>query len=258
MELSKRLSVVAELLREQRVADIGSDHALLPVYLIREKLATAVVAGEYNPGPLAAARRQVKAAGLSGRVDVRGGDGLEVLVPGEVEAICLAGMGGGLIRDILEKGRREGKLEGVRELVLQPNIGAELVRAWLVRHDWYLDAERILEEDGKIYEVLRASRPAESRSLNARLYADGALVLGGGRALPGRQLYRLGPWLLREAGAVWRRHWESEQAKLERVAAGLGKASGPEAKDKAREVQVQIETIKEVLACTSKDKPSFN
>lgn len=101
-------------------------------------------------------QKNVQAEGLAEKITVRMGDGLEVIQPGEVDCITIAGMGGALISSILENGNT--KLGSVKRLVLQPNISAISIRKWLIENNWELVTEEILEEDGKIYEILVAEQ----------------------------------------------------------------------------------------------------
>src|SRR5690606_36243831 len=105
-------------------------------------------------------------------VHVRLGNGLEAIEPGEVDVIVIAGMGGSLIAQILAAGVQ--KLAGVSRLVLQPNVGEPLVRAWLAENGWRLAEEHILEEDERIYEVLLAV-PAKSEQDAEKVYEPFAL-----------------------------------------------------------------------------------
>lgn len=260
--ISKRLETIAALVSPQhRVADIGSDHALLPVYLLQSGKSSAAIAGELNEGPYKAACRQVAAAGLQQSIAVRQGNGLEVLRPYEADTITIAGMGGGLIRDILEAGRVSGKLEGVRELVLQPNVGEEFVRRWLVAHHWVLRAERIVLEDGKIYEIMHATvakDAQEAAAENEKLYDAGFWEQAYGPKLRSELLYMMGPWLLRRPDAVWRRKWEGEIAKLEKIQLQLSRSDLPESREKLVQLEQDTNEIKEVLACLQTDIPSFS
>ena len=92
MKLSNRLQQIHDQIPEgSRMADIGSDHALLPVAAIRSGKAVSAVAGEVNSGPYEAASKQVSDAGLEAQITVRRGDGLDVITAGEVDVITIAG-----------------------------------------------------------------------------------------------------------------------------------------------------------------------
>ena len=138
------------------MADIGSDHAYLPIYLVQRGQVIGAVAGEVNEGPYRGADQHVRSFGLAGRISVRKGDGLAVIQPGEVACITIAGMGGGTIKEILSAG--ELKLQGVSRLVLSPQGDGDTLRRWLQAHGWMIVDEDMLIEDEKIYEIVVAER----------------------------------------------------------------------------------------------------
>ncbi|GGN96686.1 tRNA (adenine(22)-N(1))-methyltransferase [Saccharibacillus kuerlensis] len=256
MKLSERLNTICSLIPSgSRLADIGSDHALLPTYAVMEGRAVSAVAGEVNQGPYDAACRQVAEAGLANKVEVRLGDGLAAIQPGEVDVVAIAGMGGALIVRILTEGKE--KLDGVKRLILQPNVGEDLVRRWLLEEGWLLTSETILEEDGKIYEILTGDRSSSAEEENARLYAD-TTVGQPPVNLDREQLLEFGPFLVREASPVFRDKWAGEISKLQRVAGSMGRSDSEEAKGKREALERHIEFLKEVLVCLPKDKPLSN
>jgi tRNA (adenine22-N1)-methyltransferase len=257
LKLSKRLQAIADFVTTGfRVADIGSDHGMLPVYLLQAGKCPAAIAGELNRGPYEAAVKQAAAAGLSQRLSVRQGDGLAVLQPGEADTITIAGMGGSLMSGILEAGRLAGKLEGVRELVLQPNVGEDLVREWLLQHNWFLQAETILEEDGKIYEVLHAAKTADAREQNERIY-DGAFLQVPYTGEQKQAIIKaMGPYLLRRPLPVLHVKWRQELAKLAGICERMSGSALPESAAKLEQFRAQIRTIEEVLQCLQTDTPS--
>ncbi|WP_409341313.1 tRNA (adenine(22)-N(1))-methyltransferase [Paenibacillus sp. MBLB4367] len=235
--LSKRLALIARLVPAgSKLADIGSDHALLPVFLCQQGTVVSAVAGELNPGPYAAAQKQVTDAGLSDRIEVRRGDGLAVIAPGEADVVTIAGMGGSLIASILSAG--EAKLTGTSRLILQPNVGEEQVRRWLFEHGWALADEYIIEEDGKIYEVLVAERRSDAEVFNAALYEEAKQGLG----------FKMGPYLLKNPSPVFVSKWESELVKLKRIVRQLGESELEASADKQAEFQAEIADIERVLA----------
>ncbi len=210
-KLSERLERVANFVPQgSRLADIGSDHAYLPCYLAKKSKITFAVAGEVAAGPLESAQRQVLADGLTEIISVRMGDGLEVLEPGEVDCITIAGMGGALIASIIDKGKQ--KLDLVKRLVLQPNISAITIRKWLVENSWELKAEEILEEDGKIYEILVAEKGKPFNPYKK----DPELEL------------LLGPFLLKKKTEVFKKKWRMEIDNWKRICEQLEKAAPTE------------------------------
>lgn len=140
------------------MADIGSDHAYLPIYLLERGIITGGVAGELNEGPFRGAERNVRARGYADRLAVRRGNGLAVVEPGEVDVITVAGMGGGTIREILAAGVE--KLAGVQRLVLSPQGDSDGLRRWLLGQGWMIIAEDLLIEDDKLYEIIVWERGA--------------------------------------------------------------------------------------------------
>ncbi len=235
------------------MADIGSDHALLPSYLAEQGTIVKGVAGEVNAGPFEAASKQVRFAGLAHVIDVRLGDGLAVIERSEVDVITIAGMGGVLIASILEAGK--AKLEGVKRLVLQPNVGEDAVREWLLANGWSLLNERILEEDGKIYEILTAELGSSEEA--DQLYKP--LQLNENVVVSREMLITMGPHLVQQCPEVWVRKWRLELDKLEKVCSQLKLSQMETAREKEARIREQINRIEEVLsACSPKVKPSFN
>ncbi|MDU0201663.1 tRNA (adenine(22)-N(1))-methyltransferase [Paenibacillus sp. MAH-36] len=253
VKLSKRLQMIADRVPVgSKVADIGSDHALLPTFLAQQGMIVFAVAGEVNPGPFEAATRQVLESGLSKKISVRSGDGLAVIEPGEVNVITIAGMGGSLMASILEAGKQ--KLEGVTHLILQPNVGEDQVRKWLLAEGWNLVAEAILEEDGKIYEILTATAgSAQDKNSQEALYAE--RTLSGGIVVSKERLLQMGPYLLEEAPEVWFSKWDSELKKLAMIEGQLKLSTAEASAVKAEQIAQEIKDIKEVLACLQKVKP---
>ncbi|MHA0855811.1 tRNA (adenine(22)-N(1))-methyltransferase [Paenibacillus sp. CMAA1364] len=256
MKLSKRLQYIMEQMPEgSTFADIGSDHAMLPVAAIKSNKVLRAVAGEVNAGPRDAALRQVASAGLQDQISVRLGDGLDVIAPGEVEVITIAGMGGALIASILEQGI--DKLEGVTMLILQPNVGEEIVRRWLLDHHFVLLSEHIMEEDRKVYEILTAVPEESDATLltNSEVYQEYDIAHVDGSVKVTKEIQiRMGPWLIKENNMIFRTKWLSELDKLNRVVRSLGTSTLSSSQDKIKNFQQEMNQIKEVLACLPKDK----
>lgn len=255
VKLSKRLQAIADCVPQgARIADIGSDHALLPVFLAEQGRVSYAVAGELNEGPRDAAMRQVQAAGVSAAVNVRLGDGLSVIRPGEVNTVTIAGMGGSLIAHILDDGRE--RLTGVSRLVLQPNVAEDQVRRWLLEHDWLLESERVIEEDGKFYAILSAALHPEADVKNEQLYAP--RTLENGLTVEREELLQLGPLLAANPEEASIRKWEAEIAKLDHIIAGMSKGGTAAAAVRQAELEAERDRMKEVVQCLQMPKPSSN
>ena len=153
IELSKRMQSVADMIQPcDAVGDIGCDHAFVSIYLVEQRRAKRVIASDVRRGPIAIAKRNIEAMNLSDQIEIRMGDGLDTIVPGEVNAVVLAGMGGMLMIDILERG--EEVVTRCDQLVLQPQSDIEKVRRYLVEKGYHLADEQMLIDAGKYYNLL--------------------------------------------------------------------------------------------------------
>lgn len=229
--LSKRLSAVADFIpKGAKLADIGSDHAYLPCHVVKAGKVTYAIAGEVVEGPFQSAKKQVEMEGLSNQINVRKGNGLEVIDVGEVECITIAGMGGALIATILEEGK--GKLDGVKRLVLQPNISAISIRLWLLENGWSLTDEAIIEEDGKIYEILVAEKGDPKSAYTENIECE----------------LLFGPFLSKQKNEAFLQKWTGERNNWERILNQLGQSKQTEEKlEKELELKKKISMTKEVL-----------
>lgn len=162
--LSKRMEAVVNLVSPQSftVADIGCDHAYVSIALIEREIADRVIAMDVRQGPLRIAEGNVKAANLEAKIDLRLSDGLEKLMPGEVDTIIMAGMGGLLVKRILEQGRNILGVEKPPVLILQPQSDLTAVRIFLYSIAYHIVQETMLIEDGKYYTVMRAEPGADT------------------------------------------------------------------------------------------------
>ncbi|MBC7324419.1 MAG: SAM-dependent methyltransferase, partial [Moorella sp. (in: Bacteria)] len=131
MRLPKRLAAIAEFVPPGKVAaDIGTDHAYLPVYLVQTGRSPRVIATELNEKPWMRARFWVSSFHLEDKIEVRLGAGLQVLSPGEVQVVVVAGMGQNTIRELLAA--TPAVLYRLERLILQPMSDAGNLRLWLV------------------------------------------------------------------------------------------------------------------------------
>ncbi|MCF4997189.1 tRNA (adenine-N(1))-methyltransferase [Pseudomonas syringae] len=156
--LSMRLErVAAQVPMGTRLADIGSDHAYLPVALMRRGTIKAAVAGEVALTPFYAAERTVRENDFAQHITVRLANGLAAIEPDDaITAVSLCGMGGETIRDILQSGKSQ--LSGGERLILQPNGGEQPLRQWLMDNGYRICFEEVLRENRFFYEIIVAER----------------------------------------------------------------------------------------------------
>lgn len=204
-KLSKRLEKVATYVNKgARMADIGSDHAYLPVYLAKQQQIDFAIAGEVVKGPFLNAKQEVEKEGLAHVIDVRLADGLKAVnLEDNINVVTICGMGGPLIRDILNSGKE--KLENKPRLILQPNVGEKDVRVWLQENHYKIIDEDILEEDKHIYEIMVAEYTSEQTNLS-----EAELLFG--------------KYLLGNKNEVFRKKWHKELEKINKVRVQLKQA----------------------------------
>lgn len=157
MKLSSRLQAIADFIPSNTiVADIGTDHGYIPAYLIQNKIAKRVIATDLSENSLQKTIHLIKELDLENYIDVRLGDGLEVIKPFEVDTVIISGMGGLLIRDILDKDRH--KRDSITHFILQPNIASDELRKYLYDNSFTILGEKLIKEDGKFYEIIYAKK----------------------------------------------------------------------------------------------------
>lgn len=225
--LSNRLQTVADFVKPgARLADIGSDHAYLPVHLAKQGVIQAAVAGEVVKGPYHNAVSEIDDEQLTDVITARLADGLAAIQPDDqIDTIVIAGMGGTLITNILESGKAH--LPHHERLILQPNVGEDHVRRWLQDNYYQIVAERILAEDGHIYEIIVADPTDHAVKYSA-------------------EELKFGPFLLQEKSPVLKTKWRSEQTRLQQVIATMKQAkNAPEAK--IQEFEQECQQIQEVI-----------
>lgn len=215
MELSKRLCAVAALVTPgNRLADVGTDHAYLPIYLVKNEQIPGAIAMDVNRGPLQRAVEHIQEEGLSDYIETRLSDGLQKLNLGEADTVVIAGMGGALTIRLLEQAAEV--LRTVKELILQPQSEISRVRLWLEEHGFQIADEDIVLEDGKYYPMMR--------------------VVHGEMHLAGEEEALYGPVLLKQKSPCLLQYLRWEEAIKENVLKQLKQARGENAKQRREEV----------------------
>ena len=223
--LGKRLALCASMVREgTALADVGTDHAYLPVFLALRGRVRRAVASDVRPGPLRRAERNVARYGVSELVSVRLSDGLDGIFPWEADDVVVAGMGGELIAKIV--GRAGWLKDPGRRLILQPMTSAEELRLFLAGEGFAILREEAVSEGGRVYTaILSAYDPRAVRTGELYPYAGG--IDGStedGRLYLRRQALRL----RKQARGMALTGKEGEAGALERIAAQLSALGGKE------------------------------
>ncbi len=174
MALNSRLLKIATMVRKgDRVADIGTDHAYLPVYLIRNGLSNKVFACDVADGPLLNAQKNIERSKVLG-ITLRKGDGLAAVKPDEADTFVLAGMGGDLIVKLLDKS--PWICDSRYELLLQPMTSVEDLRLYLCKNGFYIKSEQAVRSQGRVYTVIKAAWNGETKECEPFFYYLGKLT----------------------------------------------------------------------------------
>jgi len=217
--LTPRLQLLADWVPQgTRLADIGTDHGYLPVWLTLHGRISSAIAGDLRAGPLAHARATADEWSVSERIDFRLCDGLSAISPSEVDTVVIAGMGGENIAAILRSA--PWTQDGRHLLLLQPMSRAEELRAFLSESGYAIRREQLVRDRGVLYPVMMAEAGTMQLSLG-QLYGGAALLRD---PLEDRYLIE---WILRQQGAI----------------AGLNRSASPEDQVRADELRESITAL---------------
>lgn len=234
IKLSPRLKAIAGLVvAGEPMADIGSDHAYLPIYLVKNRIVPSAVAVEVRPGPWKRAATQVSLHGLADKIEVRLGDGLSPLKKGEAATVVLAGMGARTITRILSNA--EEILPSFKRLVIQPMAEVSLVRQWLYEHGFHLFDEELVQEGEHYYFILAAET--------------------GQKKLPSPLELEFGPILLAKKHPLIYPYVDKLWRQEERVLSALQQAVSVKANQEKQAVEKRLNQLKEVMKWLSGVKP---
>lgn len=173
--LNQRLIMAANLLENGKaVADIGTDHAFLPIYLIREDIAERVIACDIAEGPLLVAKTNLEKHRLADKIELRLADGLGGIAPFECDQITICGMGGETIAEIIEAAPWVRSPDVA--LVLQPMSCDDRLRIYLQKNGFCIEKERAVISQGRIYTVMRVRYTAETEPMGVEFPYIGRLL----------------------------------------------------------------------------------
>ncbi len=228
INLSKRLSAIVDMVPQkaltQTVADIGTDHAFVPIKLLLDGKISRAIAMDINEGPLLRAREHIEEEGLTGLIEVRQSDGLKALGCGEAQGVLITGMGGELILSILDGS--EAVRRSVDWWVFSPQSKPGLFRHGLEMRQLAITKEIMVKDDGKFYTIM--------------------LAVPGTMHYESEADYRYGDLLIKEASPVFCEFMRKEEERIDTALASLSGAEKEQARSRARaliEEKKEIETV---------------
>ncbi|CEH35142.1 tRNA (adenine(22)-N(1))-methyltransferase [Romboutsia lituseburensis] len=171
MKLTDRLLKIASLVTKgKKVADIGTDHGYIPVYLLNKGDIDYAILADVNKGPLENAKKEVRHNGLMDKVDLRLGSGIEVLEKNEVDEIIIAGMGGILISELLEA--KKEVAHSLDKLILQPMQAQNELRKYLLNNGYEILDEVLVKEDFRLYEIIIAKYTSKNTQVEDEIFYE--------------------------------------------------------------------------------------
>ncbi|MFW5649532.1 MAG: tRNA (adenine(22)-N(1))-methyltransferase [Candidatus Alkaliphilus sp. MAG34] len=181
IKLTARLQKIADQVTiGHRVADIGTDHGYIPIYLLKNNISPFVIAGDINERPLRCAENNIEANNLVNSIETRLGSGLSILQPKEVDTVIVAGMGGLLISELIDNSKEIA--QNLSTLIFQPMQAQAELREYLVNNDFIIERDILVKEDRHIYEIIVA-KPGKQEILDPICYEVGFHINSNPRPL---------------------------------------------------------------------------
>lgn len=227
MKLSMRLQKIADFIPHNSItADIGTDHGYIPRYLVEENISKLVIASDVSQGSLDKTISYIDELKLNHKIIPRLGDGLEVIKPFEVDTLVIAGMGGLLIRDILEKDKNIKN--SITHFILQPMVATKELREYLLNNGFIIIDEEIVFEDDKFYEIIFAKK---------------------GKDLVEKEIhYEISPILIKKNHSILVDFLKAKIQSAENIIIELKGKNTDKTKEKSDELTVMVDKYKEVLS----------
>lgn len=225
LNLNPRLKKIAELVPPNScTADIGTDHAYIPITLVRSGITPQAIASDIKKGPIARADANIRAHGLEKEIETRLGAGLETITADDnAEVLIIAGMGGILISDILESS--QNIVMNAKLLILQPMTAVTELRQYLSQNQYEICAEYLEAEEEKIYNIIVAKPNGNTSYTIRELYL-------------GKDLDKTSPHLVERYKSV-------VLTKLNKRVEGLKKSQNPDNKKELNGIMNLLKTLNE-------------
>lgn len=238
VKLSKRLEHLSNMVKEGAIlADVGTDHGYIPIYLLQTKKIRHAFAMDIRKGPLLRAKEHIEAFGLGDYITLRLSDGVQSLEKGEADSILIAGMGGGVMLHILEEG--EAVIRLADELILQPQSEICRVREYLCKKGYVIDREDIVFEEGKYYPMMHVAVWEKEKAA----YSEKEWQI----------IYRYGEKLLKDKNEVLYQYLHHIKHQYETILAGLIQQNGEAARLRRAEIEKELSYAESALEYQKED-----
>ena len=249
-ELSKRLQTIASFVQPgSRIADVGTDHGFLPIYLLEQGIASYGIAMDIRKGPLSRAQEHIAEAGLEAKIETRLGNGLEKLMPKEADTVIIAGMGGPLMLDILRAGSHV--FDHVERFILSPQSDWRGFRVGLQALGLQIIREEMVCEDGKYYVIMETVHSQRSDSVNVRTDVRDLLETAEepGTAEDGYREaeLRFGHFLLKDSHPVLGQYLDWQRGILRDILIKLANSDTSEAESRKEEIRRELSYVERGL-----------
>lgn len=227
MELSFRLNKIAEkVTKNSIIADIGTDHAYIPIFLYKNNKIKSAIACDISKGSLQKAKDNIFKHNLQENIQTRIGNGLEkITIQDNIDTIIIAGMGGMLMIDILKKGYNI--VESAKELILQPQKDIDKVREYLHKNNLKIIDDEMLKDDGKYYTIIKAIKGKEQTPYKKEEYIFGRIEI-------------------EQKSNILKEYITKQMYKMEIVLKNIEKTN---VQSRILEIENEIKMYKEVLKC---------
>jgi tRNA (adenine22-N1)-methyltransferase len=227
VQLSHRLATIAECVpKGSKVVDVGTDHAYIPIYLIKNSFIKTCIATDINNGPLKKAKLNMQLHKVE-NIELKLTNGLQGVKCGEADTIIIAGMGGYLMIDILQNSLE--LVKSAKKLILQPQQDITQVRKFLHHIGFKIEDEVFIQDDEKYYTVITA-------------------VLGNEK-YDHEYDYVYGKVLINKKAALFKVWMQQKQQKLQEIEGHLQQGYSQHTKKRKEELKKEIEMHSEVMAC---------
>lgn len=245
MKLSDRLLMIASNVSPgESVADIGTDHGFLPLYLWEHKISPKVVFCDISEGSLQKAKDTCSEFYPDDSFDFRHGNGLDILECGEVDTITIAGMGGLLMCEILDWDMDKSK--SFKKYVLQPRNNPGKLRSWLAAHNFRIVREQLVKEGKFICEILTVLTPDEKGMENAAQYITDSIYAEFPEMLLDNDFDILEQYLTL--------HLKKQRRIKQRIISGRGFSCNPTEDEEVKEIQRRIDRLNYLLSKAKEEK----